>query len=96
MTRSGRKLGWMNVGGAALMVVALAFSAATAVAQTASEVSDHVDTPAGLKGEFYIGPHIGMTFFGHKDVYCRCDVDGNDFLFLGGRAGYMFTDHLAA
>jgi len=76
-------------------LVASLFLAAPAAAQPATEVSDRVDGSSALKGEFYIGPHIGMTFFGHKDVYCRCDVDGNDFLFLGGRAGYMFTDHLA-
>ena len=57
-------------------------------AQPATEVSDRVT--AGLAGETYVGPHIGMTFFGHKDVYCRCDVDGNDFLFLGGRLGHTF------
>jgi hypothetical protein len=92
MARSG----WKVAMSAGAFVVSLILAAASANAQPASEVSDRVDPPAGLKGEFYIGPHIGMTFFGHKDVYCRCDVDGNDFLFLGGRAGYMFTDHLAA
>jgi hypothetical protein len=90
MARSG----WKQIATGALFA-ALAFSAAAAKAQPASEVSDRVDPPAGLQGEFYVGPHIGMTFFGHPDVYCRCDVDGNDFLFLGGRAGYMITDHLA-
>ncbi|MEO8431555.1 MAG: OmpA family protein [Acidobacteriota bacterium] len=77
------------------MGFALLFGASGLGAQPATEVSDRVSGPAGLAGETYIGPHIGLTFFGHKDVYCRCDVDGNDFLFLGGRVGHMFTDNLA-
>ena len=75
--------------------LALFLGAAAALAQPATEVSDRVPQDAALAGETYVGPHIGLTFFGHKDVYCRCDVDGNDFVFLGGRVGHMFTDHLA-
>ena len=72
----------------------LLLGAAGLSAQPATEVSDRVLT-GGLAGETYVGPHLGLTFFGHKDVYCRCDVDGNDFLFLGGRLGHFFTDNLA-
>lgn len=80
---------------AAGAAIVLLLGTAAASAQPATEVSDRVDPPAALAGETYVGPHIGMTFFGHKDVYCRCDVDGNDFLFVGGRVGHMFTDNLA-
>ena len=75
--------------------ILLSLGAAALGAQPATEVSDRVPQPAELKGEFYIGPHVGITFFGHKDVFCRCDVDGNDFVFLGGRMGYMITNNLA-
>lgn len=75
--------------------VVLSLAAARVTAQPATEVSDRIPQSAALAGETYIGPHIGMTFFGHKDVFCRCDVDGNDFLFLGGRFGHFFTDNLA-
>ncbi len=76
--------------GAVLLLAAAGLSA-----QPATEVSDGFAPKAALAGETYVGPHIGMTFFGHKDVYCRCDVDQNDFLFLGGRFGHFFTDNLA-
>lgn len=75
--------------------IALSLAAAALRAQPATEVSDRVAQTGSLKGETYLGPHIGMTFFGHKDVFCRCDVDGNDFVFVGGRVGHMFTDNLA-
>jgi len=85
------KSGWGVLG----LVAALSLGAGALEAQPATEVSDRVPQPAALKGEFYVGPHIGLTFFGHKDVFCRCDVDGNDFVFLGGRMGYMITNNLA-
>ncbi|MCA1612357.1 MAG: hypothetical protein LC780_16250 [Acidobacteria bacterium] len=82
---------WGVLGTGAVLLLAASVSSA----QPATEVSDMVAPRASLAGETYIGPHIGMTFFGHKDVYCRCDVDQNDFLFLGGRFGHFFTDNLA-
>jgi outer membrane protein OmpA-like peptidoglycan-associated protein len=77
------------------LAAVLSLVAGALEAQPATEVSDRVPQPAALKGEFYVGPHVGLTFFGHKDVFCRCDVDGNDFVFLGGRMGYMITNNLA-
>ena len=81
--------------GVVLAAGAVLLFAAGLSAQPATEVSDALAPRAALAGETYVGPHIGMTFFGHKDVYCRCDVDQNDFLFLGGRLGHFFTDNLA-
>ncbi|MEP6770063.1 MAG: OmpA family protein [Acidobacteriota bacterium] len=82
---------WGVLGAGAVLLLAASVSSA----QPTTEVSDMVAPRASLAGETYVGPHIGMTFFGHKDVYCRCDVDQNDFLFLGGRFGHFFTDNLA-
>jgi hypothetical protein len=59
-----------------------------------TEVSDRV--PASLKGETYIGPHLGYSWIGkYEEIYCPCDTDQNDFLFLGLRLGHYFSDHFA-
>jgi hypothetical protein len=39
---------------------------------------------------------VGYSFIGkYEDIYCPCDADQNDFLFLGGRVGHFLTDHFA-
>jgi hypothetical protein len=78
------------------VVLALLLVSGGAAAQPASEVSDRVWYSTDLAGEFYVGPHLGVGFIGDTDLFCDCDTDSNDFLFLGGRFGYYFTDHFAA
>ncbi|HVE66476.1 MAG TPA: hypothetical protein VNC59_07835, partial [Thermoanaerobaculia bacterium] len=73
----------------------ITFGAAGATAQPTTEVSDRIHPPAELAGEFYLGPHIGNSFIGDTDLFCDCDTDANDFLFLGGRFGYYLTNNLA-
>jgi OmpA family protein len=73
----------------------LSLWAAAAAAQPYTEVSDRIHPPAELKGEFYLGPHVGTAFIGDTDFFCDCDTDSNDFLFLGGRVGYHLTNNLA-
>jgi len=61
-----------------------------------SDVRDRVDPPAPLAGETYLGPHVGYSFIGKfEEIYCPCDTDQNDFLFVGARLGHFFTDHFA-
>lgn len=73
----------------------LVLGAAAARAQT-TEVSDRVRMPAPLAGETYLGTHLGYSFIGKfEEIYCDCDTDQNDFLFIGGRVGHFFTDHFA-
>src|SRR5512141_649790 len=77
-----------------LAVLALFLVGSGAVRAQSMEVSDRV--PAPLKGETYIGPHIGYSFIGKfEEIYCPCDTDQNDFLFPGLRVGHFFTDNLA-
>jgi outer membrane protein OmpA-like peptidoglycan-associated protein len=75
--------------------LALFLGAAGLAAQPTTEVSDRIHPPADLKGEIYLGPHIGNSFIGDTDLFCDCDTDVNDFLFLGGRVGYYLTGNLA-
>src|SRR5262249_52154521 len=76
------------------ILAALALAGA-ASGQPASDVSDRIHPRASLAGETYVGPHIGYSFIGEKDRFCRCTVDSNDFLLFGGRLGHFFTDQLA-
>ncbi|HMF08384.1 MAG TPA: OmpA family protein [Thermoanaerobaculia bacterium] len=78
-----------------LGVLAALTVAGVAGGQPASDVSDRIHPRADLAGETYIGPHMGYSFIGEKDRFCRCTVDSNDFLFLGGRLGHFFTGQLA-
>jgi hypothetical protein len=72
------------------------FLVGASAARGQSEVRDRVNVPAPLAGETYLGPHVGYSFIGKfEDIYCPCDTDQNDFLFLGGRVGHFFTDHFA-
>src|SRR6185369_17086864 len=72
----------------------LVIGPAAALAQ--SEVSDRVRQPAPLAGETYLGPHVGYSFIGKfEEIYCPCNADQNDFLFLGGRVGHFFSDNFA-
>ena len=88
---SGRKSLGILLGALGILLV----GAAVARGQS-SEVRDRVNVPAPLAGETYLGPHVGYSFIGKfEDVYCPCDTDQNDFLFLGGRVGHFFTDHFA-
>ena len=82
--------------GILLGILSALFGAVAALAQPTSDVSDRIHPAANLAGETYVGPHIGYSFLGEKDRFCRCDVDNNDFLLFGGRLGHFFTDHLAA
>src|SRR5262249_43934682 len=76
-----------------VLALLLAGTGAVALGQT-TEVSDRV--PASLKGEWYIGPHVGYSFIGkYEEIYCPCDADQNDFLFPGLRIGHFFTNNLA-
>ena len=86
---SRKKTGTLTAG------LAFCLLAAVAAAQPTTEVSDRIHPPAELAGEFYLGPHIGNSFVDNEDLFCDCDTDANDFLFLGGRFGYFFTNHLA-
>ena len=88
---SGRKLLGILFGMFGLLVI----GAGAARAQS-SEVSDRVWRPASLAGETYLGPHVGYSFIGKfEKIYCPCDADQNDFIFVGGRLGHFFTDHFA-
>jgi hypothetical protein len=83
-TRSGFLLG----------VLALLLAGTGAARAQTTEVSDRV--PDSLKGEWYIGPHVGYSFLGkYEEIYCPCDADQNDFLFPGLRVGHFFTNNLA-
>ena len=74
----------------------LLVGASVARGQSSSEVSDRVHGPAPLAGETYLGPHVGYSFIGKfEEIYCPCDVDQNDFLFLGARVGHFLTDHFS-
>lgn len=81
--------------GLLLAILGMLVGAGAASGQPTSDVSDRIDPRASLAGETYIGPHIGYSFVGEKDRFCRCDVDSNDFLLYGGRLGHFFTDQLA-
>jgi outer membrane protein OmpA-like peptidoglycan-associated protein len=78
-----------------LGILAAVSAAAAASGQPTSDVSDRIHPRASLAGETYIGPHVGYSFIGEKDRFCRCTVDSNDFLLFGGRLGHFFTDQLA-
>ena len=88
---SGRKSLGILLGALGILLV----GAAVARGQS-SEVRDRVDMSAALAGETYLGPHVGYSFIGKfEDIYCPCDTDQNDFLFVGGRLGHFLTDHFA-
>ena len=76
-------------------IAALLLVTGIASAQTYTDVGDRVVPSSDLAGEWYVGPHIGYTFLGDTDFFCDCDIDTNDFLFYGGRLGYMLTNHFA-
>ena len=89
---SGRKPSGILLGAFVILLV----GAAVARGQSSSDVRDRVYGPAPLAGETYLGPHVGYSFIGKfEEIYCPCDTDQNDFLFLGGRVGHFFTDHFA-
>jgi OmpA family len=87
----GRKSQGILLGALGILLV----GAAVARGQS-SEVRDRVNGPAPLAGETYLGPHVGYSFIGkYETIYCPCDADQNDFLFVGGRVGHFLTDHFA-
>jgi hypothetical protein len=80
--------------GILLAMVGLLLLGREAARAQSTEVSDRV--PAPLAGETYVGPHIGYSFIGkYEEIYCPCDTDQNDFLFVGARVGHFFADHFA-
>jgi hypothetical protein len=86
----GRKPSGILLGALGILLLC----AGTARAQ--SDVSDRVNAPAPLAGETYLGTHVGYSFIGkYETIYCPCETDQNDFLFVGGRLGHFLTDHFA-
>jgi OmpA family protein len=76
--------------------IALLFLTAGASAQTyTTDVSDRVIPTTDLKGEWYLGPHIGYTFIGDDDFRCNCDLEQEDYIKWGGRLGYYLSNHFA-
>lgn len=84
-----------RISGILVGMLGVLLGTAAASGQPTSDVSDRVHPRASLAGETYVGPHVGYSFIGEKDRFCRCDIDTNDFLLFGGRVGHFFTDQLA-
>lgn len=72
--------------------IALLLLAGAAPAQT-SDVSDRVNPPADLAGEWYLGPHVGYTFIGDDEFRCPCDLNQDNYLFYGARVGTFLTSN---
>ncbi len=81
--------------GILLKTFALLLVSAALRAQPSSEVSDRIRPPADLAGEWYAGPHLGLTFISDHSFVCKCEKSQEDYLLFGARVGRFLTDHLA-
>jgi hypothetical protein len=76
--------------------IALLLATGSASAQTyTSDVSDRVIPTTDLAGEWYLGPHIGYQFIDDDEFRCPCDLEQDDYVFLGARLGAFLSNHFA-